>query len=137
MSTFRIFTAALNPAFAVSAPFMIAADRAELFFDLDVAAGPPAVVQWFLEFTDGDPYSPTALWRREIAEEDAGGGVVNMPKVIRAFAENGGAPLAAGIHNLDADFVRFGPFCRVQIRAVAGSVKAEIATPTGTQPARA
>lgn len=134
MSTIELFNANLGPAFQPSAAFMIPVDRVVLFFDLTVAAPGPAEVEWYAEFSDGVVAQPPAawIWRREVAEEDTGNGVVNMPKVVRTMQENGATTgLAAGEHNLDADLVRRGPFCRIQMRAASGAAAAVVSTPFG------
>ena len=120
MPALVLFDGALNASFAGSSPVLLSAERLTLDFVLDIAA--PASVQWYLAFTSDDPNSPSTIWRQEIAEEDVGSGVVNMPKVIRTFQENGGAVLAAGQQAFTAQFVRSHNFCKVFVRVVSGTV---------------
>lgn len=96
------------------------AERVAVDFTLVVTV--PAKVDWFLEFTRQNPLAAGAPFFQEIAEEDIGGGVTHMPKVIRDFQENGGALLAAGTHRLTAQFVRAHDIARLQIRASVGTV---------------
>lgn len=108
-------------------------NRCVLDFDLTVTV--LANVEWYLEWTSDSPNDASARLRREVAEEDIGGGVVRMPKVVRNFQENGGAALAAGTHRLNCQFVKEGQFFRIQIRAQAGTVtRAIVSTPFGTAP---
>lgn len=135
MSTIELFNANLGTTFQPSAAFMVPADRVVLFFDLDISAPGPVKVEWYAEFSDGVATGPPSswTWRREVAEEDTGNGVVNMPKVVRTFQDNNGTTgLPVGTHNLDVDLVRRGPVCRIQMRVVAGGAAARVSTPFGT-----
>jgi len=96
---------------------MITAEKVVLDFLATVTA--VAAIDWFLEFTGDNPNDAAAVWSRELAEEDAGGGVVAMPKVVRTFKENGGANLAIGVHPMSCQFVRTHKSCRLQARVNA------------------
>lgn len=119
-----IFDAPLGAAFVPSRGFIIANERITLDFTLVVTL--LATVQWFLEFTSGDPNDPATLWTREVAEEALAGGGANMPKVIRTFQEFGGAGLAVGTHLLSAHLIRAHQFCRIQMRITVGTASARV-----------
>ena len=89
-----------------------------LFTILTAATG----IVWYQEFTDGDPNATATTWYREVAEEDTGGGVVNIPVVVRRFRTNGAVitDLPAGTHALSAQFVRKHKYFRAQMAFVAG-----------------
>jgi hypothetical protein len=126
-----IFNAALGGAFVASQPILMQGERVSLDFDIAVTAG-PCTVEWFLEFATGNPLAPGALWRREVAEEDIGGGVTNMPKVVRKLLENGGAGLAVGTHRLSAQAIRAHQFFRIQMRVALGAASAVAHSVFGT-----
>lgn len=127
MPNLVIFNGALGAAFVPSAPIFIAAREVPL--DFVVTVTDPADVEWFMEFTAEDPTDAATLWRREIAEEDVGGGIVNMPKVVRRLRENGGAILAVGVHALTAQSIRTHGYCRVQSRVASGAASVQILAP--------
>ena len=138
MPPLQIFEAQLTAVNQASQPFLIPADKVVLDFDFDVTV--LATVEWFLEFTGDDPNNAaqgTTVWAREVAEEDIGAGVVHMPIVIRDFSALAVGNLAAGTAQArDAQFVRTHKFCRVQIRASAGTVtRARIRAQFGSIPA--
>lgn len=114
MSVLELFNGAAAAAFTPSKPFLISGERTTLDFLFTLPA-PGATLEWFLEFTSDDPNAAAARWAREVAEEDVGGGVTNMPLVLRNFA---------GIVNDEkrsCQFVRAHRFCRVQFRLAAAS----------------
>ncbi len=114
-----------------SSPLLLSGERCELWFTIVVTVGTVSV-NWFMEFTDAAPAS--GVWYQEVAEEDAGKGVVSMPKVLRTFADNGGTTLAIGTHNLAVPFTRQGPMARVQVSASgAGTAVCSISAPFGGQ----
>ena len=90
------------------------AERMTFDFEFTVAAG-GSTVEWYMEFTSENPNAPTTRWKREVAEEDIGGGVVHMPNVVRDFV------LLAGAAARSCQFVRAHRFCRLQIRVSAGA----------------
>lgn len=130
--TLVLFNAALTAGFVSSNPFLMQGERVTIDFDIVSSAGPTAV-EWYLEFADGseNPLGSSARWRREVAEEDAAGGIVSMPKVVRTFKENGGANLADGTHRVSCQFQRSAQFCRFQIRASAGAAVVRASAPFG------
>lgn len=124
-----IFNAALTSAFQPTRAFLIEANEITFYFDLTVTVA-AATVEWYMEFTQS-PGGSSPVWRREIAEEDAGQGVVLMPAVVRTFADNGSNNLAVGGHNFDAEFKRRNRFCRVQMKNTGGAVRAKVTIPFG------
>jgi hypothetical protein len=122
-----LFNAALTGAFQATDAFAPGEDgaRVTLLFDLTVSVA--AKVEWYLELSDD-----ASTWRREVAQEDQGAGVVDMPEVVRNFQKNGGGVLAAGSHGISVELVRQAPYARVQIRAASGTVtNATVTTPYG------
>jgi hypothetical protein len=99
-------------------------------FELTTSGG-PTTIQWYPEFARDNPLVSTTKWYRELAEEDVGAGVVNMPKTIRGFQENGGAGLADGVHYVSAQLVRRHLFVRLQMRVTAGAASAVATAPFG------
>jgi len=128
-----VFNRALTGVFVAGTPFVMVAEKVVLDFLATVTA--LAAIDWFLEFTGDDPNDAAAVWNQELAEEDAGGGVVAMPKVIRTFKENGGANLAIGTHSLSCQFVRTHKCCRIQARVnavpAAGAASLQVLTQFG------
>jgi len=121
-----LFDAPLTNAFKPSK--WIAIVSREFTFDFDlVAAGGPSTVQYYLEFAN----IPGGPAYREIAQEDTGSGVVQMPIVIRTFTDNNGTNLADGTYHFDTEYVRRHRLVRVQIQATAGTVRAKITAPFG------
>lgn|SRR5574341_30088 len=125
-----LFNGTLTGSFAASRYVLLPSDKLTLAFQLVTSTG-PSTVRWFPEFSDD-----LVTWFREIAEEDAAGGVVLMPKTIRTFADNAGTQLADGTHNLSVQLVRQGKFARIQMTVTAGAATA-LVTADGTQPAQA
>lgn len=120
----------LTGSFVASKYVLLPSDKLTLAFHL-VTSGGPSAVQWFPEFSDD-----LVSWFREVAEEDAAGGVVLMPKTIRTFADNAGTQLADGTHDLSVQLIRQGKFARLQMAVTAGAATA-LVTADGTQPAQA
>ena len=120
----------LTGSFVPSRYVLIPAEKLTLAFHL-VTSGGPSTVSWFPEFSDD-----LTTWFREVAEEDAAGGIVLMPKTIRTFADNAGTQLADGTHDLSVQLVRQGKFARLQMLVSAGAATAEV-TADGTSPAAA
>jgi hypothetical protein len=116
----RIFKGLLSPAFQPSTPFLFAAERVTLDFAI---SGQP--VEWYLEFTSDDPNDIATIWKREVAEEDVGGGVTHMPAVVRDFPDDPDEP-----GNFSVPMIRTHKFCRIQIRDATGllppSIMAEV-----------
>ena len=114
----RIFDNALGAVFVPSQPFLLSAQRAVLDFTYLAAAA--AVIEWYLEFTSTDPNDAATVWFREVAEENAGGGAVSMPNVVRTFPA-----VTAASAGKDCEFVRTHHFCRVQLR-LAGKLFVDV-----------
>lgn len=133
----EIFNAVLTTSFVPGTAFLIQADTITLDFTLVLTNGPVSVA-WYPEFATGNPNDTTTPWFRELAEEDVGSGVVNMPKTVRVFQENGGAALATGTHQIDAQLVRRHQFCRIQMRRVTAdpaTAQALVVAPFGLKAA--
>lgn len=126
-----LFKKALTGAFVASGYTIISGGILTLDFDFATTGG-PSTIEWYLEFASEPINGP---WRREVAEEDAGAGVVSMPLVVRTFADNGGTTLADGTYGLSTQFRRQEAFARVQSRITAGAVaQFNITDPNGSQP---
>lgn len=126
-----IFNGALTGSFVPSNPFVIQGERITLDFQAVVTVGTVSIA-FYLEFASENPLAAGTRWFREVAEEDAGDGVVAMPKVIRTFEENGGAALAIGTHRLSCHFVRAHQFGRIQSRVTgAGAAALTVFAPFG------
>lgn len=127
-----LFKKALTGSFVASGYTMLAGGILTLDFDFAVATA-PGTIEWYLEFAS-DPAGP---WRREVAEEDAGAGIVAMPIVVRTFIDNGGTTtLAIGSYAFSTQFRRQEAFARVQSRITAGTCAQFVVTdPNGSQPA--
>lgn len=96
---------------------LIDGDKVTLDFLLNCSAG-PSTVTFFLEFSEDN-----VNWFAEVAEEDAGKGVVSMPKVLRTFADNNSTAIANNAaFAVSCQFTRLAPIVRVQIAASAGTV---------------
>lgn len=119
----ELFNAPLTGAFQPTKPFLITGSKVVLDFEFDIAG----TVEWYKEFASEDPNAASTIWHREVAEEDVGGGITNMPPVVRNFV------LTTGNLNRDCEFVRTHQFCRVQIRvtSVAPLPRAIVRTPFG------
>ena len=125
-----IFNGTLTGSFLPTRYVLLPAEKLTLAFHLVTSSG-PSTVQWFPEYSDD-----LVMWSREVAEEDAAGGVVLMPKTIRTFADNAGTQLADATHDLSVQLVRQGKFARLQMAVTAGAATA-IVTADGTSPAQA
>jgi len=127
MTPFPIFSGPLTNAFQASLPFSMSGENTVFDWSIVVAntvtpPGTAASLEWYPEFTSGDPNAAATLWYRETAEEDLGNGNVRMPKTVRRFTEEGSdVPLAEGTHRLDTQFVRRHNFGRLQLRTAVGS----------------
>ena len=121
--------ATLTGSFQPSAPVLLVANQLTLDWDITASSG-PTTLEWYLEFAS-DPAGP---WRREVAEEDAGKGVVSMPEVVRTFANNNGTALADGSYGYEMQFVRQAALARVQVAVAAGAAVVTVSSPTGIQP---
>jgi len=129
-----LFKKALTGSFVESGYTLVAGDKLTLDFDFTTTGG-PSTIEWYLEFARDPVNGP---WRREVAEEDAGQGVVGMPLVIRHFADNAGTQLTDGTYNLSTQFQRQEQFARVQARITAGAcARFNITDPNGSQPSAA
>ena len=120
MSAVKILDQALSTSFEASTPLLVSSERVTVDFLLAITA--QAGVEWYLEFTDGDPNNANTQWYRELAEEDNGGGLTDIPLVVRAFKAAGGANPGVGTFAASAQFIRTHKFFRIQIRAASGTV---------------
>jgi hypothetical protein len=123
-----LFNAKAPNSFTPSKAVFINARRIVLRFSITVI-GSPTTVQCYLEFSG----NPKTQWFRELAEEDDGGGAVQMPAVIRTITAPGGDNLPVGITAVDMQFVRDEQFVRVQL-ACAGNATVKLTTPYGGRP---
>lgn len=127
-----LFKKALTGNFQASGYTQISAERLTLDFDFTTSGG-PSTLQFYLEFASDPINGP---WRRELAEEDTGKGVVSMPEVIRTFATNNATDLADGAHHFSTQFRRQEAFARIQSRITAGTcAQFVVIDPFGSQPA--
>jgi hypothetical protein len=128
-----LFNAAAPVAFAPSKPLLMSADKFTVDFDIVVpAAGGPSKLEWFLEFATDDPLDAGTRWAREVAEEDVGAGVTDMPDVVRNFSA-----LPDGTSHKSAQFIRAHRFVRIQLQLAAGLIsQVTIRAPFGVTPAR-
>ena len=122
MAVQTVFSGALGAGFAAGTPFFLYQDNTYVVLDFEAVVTVAASIEWFLEFTSGNPNDVGAEWYQETAQEDAGGGVVGMPKVLRTLQANGGGTLAAGTHRVSTQFVRKHLYARIQVRQSAGTV---------------
>ena len=118
--------------YAASNPLMVSGGRLMLLFEAVVTT--PGPLDFYLEYTDEDP--SVDRWYREVAEEDSGGGVTEMPYVVRTWRGEGSpvSDLPAGTHRAAMPFVRTGVFVRVRARMRSGSATLQIRTPGTTSP---
>lgn len=126
MNLLSLFKGPLPATFTPTAWLAITAREFTIDFDLTCSSG-PSTVEYYLEFAN----APTGPAYREVAQEDAGEGVVLMPEVVRTFSNSGSAVLADGHYFFDTEYVRRHRLVRVQIRAAAGTVQAQITAPFG------
>jgi hypothetical protein len=127
-----LFKKALTGSFVASGYTILTAGVLTLDFDFTVANG-PSTIEWYLEFASDPINGP---WRREVAEEDATGGLVTMPLVVRHFADNAGTDLTDGTYHLSTQFRRQEAFARIQSRITAGDCDGFVVSdPNGSAPA--
>jgi hypothetical protein len=117
----QILNAVLSPVFVPSAALLLEGDHLTLDFLFDANG----TVQWYLEFTGGDPNDAATQWYREVSEESAGGGAVAMAPVVRTFT------VTAVSRALSTQFVRKHKLARVQISASIGTPRAMVFAPFG------
>lgn len=129
MASVILLKATLDGSFQPSAPVLLVANQLTLDWDITASSG-PTTLEWYLEFAS-DPAGP---WRREVAEEDAGKGVVSMPAVVRTFANNNGTALTDGDYGFEMQFVRQAALARIQACVTAGAAVIAVSSPTGIQP---
>lgn len=108
---------ALAAGYTASKGLVLSGDILTLNFSLACSGG-PSTVTLFLEFSEDG-----TNWFAEVAEEDAGKGVVAMPKVIRTLADNNSTAIADNAKfNVSLQFKRRMLIARVQMAASAGTV---------------
>lgn len=106
----------LGAGYTASQSMLISGGALTLDFSLNCSGG-PSTVKFYLEFSEDN-----SVWYAEVAEEDAGAGVVSMPKVVRTFADNGGTTIANNpTFNVSCQFTRRAQFARVQMAVTAGA----------------
>jgi len=118
----------LGAGFTASKGLMIAGDTLTLNFLLACSGG-PSTVTFFLEFSEDGK-----TWFAEVAEEDAGKGVVSMPKVVRTLADNNATNIADNAaFAISCQFKRRMLIARVQMAVSAGAaVVTSLTAPYGT-----
>lgn len=103
-----------------------------LTLDFLIAVTGPATITFFLEFSE-NATATSGDWSAEVAEENAGKGVVLMPKVVRTFADNNSTAVATNAaFAVSCQFTRQAPFARVQAAVSAGTAVMTLTTPFGT-----
>lgn len=125
-----LFNGALTASFVAGPPMLLSDGALSIDFELTTSSGPTTVL-WYPEFARDNPLVAATKWYRELAEEDVGNGVVNMPKAIRDFQENGGAGLADGTHYVSAQLIRRHLFVRLQMRVSTGVASVVATAPFG------
>ncbi len=121
-----LFNGPITASFAPTKAFAIQAREFTVDFVI-VASSGPSTVQCYCEFAE----APAGPWFREIAQEDAGAGVVLMPEVVRTFAVSGGSNLPDGTYNLDAQFIRRHKLVRLQLAVPTGAATMKVTAPFG------
>lgn len=118
----------LGAGYTPSRTLMISGGKVTLDFLLACSGG-PSTVTFFLEYSENG-----VDWFAEVAEEDAGKGVVSMPKVIRTFADNNGTTIANNAaFAVTCQFKRLAQLVRVQMAVSAGAcVVTRLTAPFGT-----
>ena len=113
-----------------SLALMLVDGELEIDFDLNCSAG-PSTVTYFIEYSED-----LITWYAEVAEEDAGKGVISMPKVVRTLADENSTTIADNpSFRASCQFKRQAPFARVQMSAAAGTVVVNsIVAPFGQGP---
>lgn len=100
-----------------SLALMLVADDLQIDFDLNCSAG-PSIVTYYIEYSED-----LVTWFREIAEENAGKGVVLMPAALRTLADVNSATIANNASfRASCQFTRQAQFARIQMSAAAGTV---------------
>jgi hypothetical protein len=126
-----LFNSVLGAAFVPTSPVFVVGRKVVLDFAVTTPGG--VKVEWYPEYTDGNPFDLATVWFRETSEEDIGNGDVRMNEVIRRFSPNAAdGVLAAGTHNLDVQLQRTHAFCRLQMRGTGVTVR--LTTPFGKIP---
>lgn len=130
----ELFNAALpvSPAaYAQTSAFHIEGERFAV--DVELTVGTAGPVDFYLEYSEENPSS--GRWFREIAEEDQGGGVTEMPLVVRTLRAEGSpfANLAAGTHRVTLQFIRTHKFGRINMRMRSGAASARIVSVFGVK----
>lgn len=129
MDVLTLYDAPLGGAFTATRSFLMIGEKATVDFLFAQAVG-PATIEWYLEYTSDNPLLPSAVWRREVDEEDVGAGIVHMFDVVRDFTGIVGAAVGKS-----AQCVRAHHFIRVVMRVAAGAVgNVVVTTPFGIQP---
>lgn len=129
-----LFDSTLNNTFQPTKPLMLADGTLALAFLVVVTGGVSAAVQFYLEYTDGNPNDKNTQWFREVDEQDTGSGVIMMSQTIRTFQLNNGGNLPAGTYGFSPQFKRLAQFSRVQISVAAGAATAKVLAPFGSLP---
>jgi hypothetical protein len=107
----------LSSGYSSSAAVLIVDRKLEIDFDLTCSAG-PSTVKYFIEYSED-----LVTWFPEVAEENAGKGVVSMPKAVRTFADNNATSVANNASfRVSCQFTRLHQFARIQIAAASGTV---------------
>lgn len=120
-----IFAGAATSAFQASSPIQIVGEKISLDFQF-VVTDVAAQIQFYLEYTAGNPFAPATPWYAEMTEELQDYGVVRTAPTLRQFYLTGGADLAIGTHNFNQEFVRVHQYARIQLRALTGTVRASV-----------
>lgn len=122
-------------AYAASAPFLLTGDRITLDFTADISSAGP--LDWYFEFTSGNPYSADTHWFREVAEEDTGGGVTEMPLVVRTLRGEGSPynNLPTGTTRVSLSFIRTHLIARLRARMRSGAGSLHAIAVFGAMPA--
>ncbi len=124
----RIFNnQVLTTSFVASKVFILGAEHVTLDFEAVITTG-STIVEYFIEYTVENPLDAAVRFFREVAEENAGNGVVAMPIVIRSLKLNGAANnlLTVGTHRTSHQFIRHHKMVRIQARLLAGGGAARL-----------
>lgn len=130
----ELFNSTVPAAFTPSRPLQLSNDSLVLFWLITVTGGTAAHIEFYVEYTDGDPNNKTTQWFREVDEQDGGNGAVTMSQVVRTIQLNGGGDLPAGTYPFSVPFIRRAQFARVQLKSTLGVATAQITAPFGTIP---
>jgi hypothetical protein len=108
---------ALTTGTTSSLALMLVDDELEIDFDLNCSGG-PSIVTYYIEYSED-----LVVWFREVAEENAGKGVVLMPAALRTLADSGSAVIANNTSfRASCQFTRQAQFARIQMSAATGTV---------------